>query len=64
MAKKMKPMSQAEPVALLKRIRPKAPSTTTDAPRLPLTIRMMTDSTTGSTASMTAKLLVWEWEDL
>ena len=62
MAKKMNPMSQALPVALLKRIRPKAPSTTRPVPRLPLTSMMMTDSITGSTARITAKLLVCECE--
>ena len=60
-AKKIKPMSQALPVALLNRIRPKAPNTTRPVPRLPLTSMIMTPSTTGSTASTTAKLLVCEW---
>ena len=51
-------ISLAEPGAERKRTSEKVPATATPAPMLPLTIRMMTLTTAGSIASVTAKLRV------
>ena len=58
MAVKIAPISRAVPAAERKRTREKVPATATPAPRLPLTIMMMTLTMAGRVASVTAKLLV------
>jgi hypothetical protein len=57
-ARKMAQISLAVPGAERKRTSENVPATATPAPRLPLTMRMMTLTTAGSSASVTAKLRV------
>lgn len=59
MARKIAPISLAEPGTERKRTRLKVPATATPVPMLPLTIMMMTHTTAGSRAKVATKLLVY-----
>ena len=58
MARKIAPISLADPGTERKRTRLNAPATATPAPRFPLTIIITTLTTAGRSASVATKLLV------